>query len=119
MRPAVGNNNLEYERLKKLELLNPIIEYKTQGRELLQFQADQKIKWQEYTFQEVVNSVAAEAIVAAVDTQYVEELKEEYVGYKYQKIKTIVTQLRTWYVITTKENLAIKSHFLAPWIDTP
>ena len=24
-----------------------------------------------------------------------------------------------WYVITTKEKLAIKSHFLTPWNDTP
>ena len=28
------------------------------------------------------------------------------------------TQLRTWYVITTKEKLDIKSHFLAPCSDT-
>ena len=28
-------------------------------------------------------------------------------------------QLQTWYVITTKENLAIKMHFLEPWRDTP
>ena len=28
------------------------------------------------------------------------------------------TQLSTWYVITTKEKLAIKAHFLAPWSNT-
>ena len=57
--------------------------------------------------------VAIEAIVAAIDTQYVEELKEEYIGYKNQTIKTLVTQLSTWYVITTKEKQYIKAHFLA------
>ena len=31
----------------------------------------------------------------------------------------MVTQLRMWYVITTKEKLAIKYHFLAPRSDTP
>ena len=63
--------------------------------------------------------MAVEAIVAAVDTQYVEELKEDYVGYKNQTIKTMVIQLRMWYVITTKEKLAIKAHFLATWSNTP
>ena len=63
--------------------------------------------------------VVAEAIVAAVDAQYVEELKEECVGYNNQTIKTLVTQLSTWYVITTKEILDIKAHFLAPWSNNP
>ena len=40
------------------------------------------MEWQEYPFQEVVDSVAVESIVAAGDAQYVEELKEDYVGYK-------------------------------------
>ena len=102
MRPAAGNNNLDYERLKKPELVNPKIEDSNQVWELLQIQADQKVEWQEYTFQEVVDAVAVEAIFAAVDAQYVEELKEEYLGYKNQTIKTLVTQLRTWYIITTK-----------------
>ena len=31
----------------------------------------------------------------------------------------MVKQLQTWYVITTKENLAIKANFLEPWSDTP
>ena len=31
----------------------------------------------------------------------------------------MVTQLSKWYVITTKENLAIKAYFLAPRSNTP
>ena len=31
----------------------------------------------------------------------------------------MITQICTCYVITTKEKLAIKAHFLAPWSDTP
>ena len=31
----------------------------------------------------------------------------------------MVKQLQTWYVITTKENISIKKHFLEPWSDTP
>ena len=59
-----------------------------------------------------------EAISAAVDTQYVKEIKEEYLGYKNQTIKKMVTQICTWYVITTKENLATKYPFLATWSNT-
>ena len=46
MRPAAGNSNLYCERLKKPELLNPIIKDSTQGLDLLQFQANQKVEWQ-------------------------------------------------------------------------
>ena len=63
--------------------------------------------------------VAVEAMVVAIDKQYVKELKEDYKGYKKQTIKTMVTHLRTWYVINTKEKLAIKSHFLAPCSKNP
>ena len=77
MRYVAGNSNLDYERFKKPELLNLIIKNSPQGRKLLQFKADQKFKCQDYTFQEVVNSVEVEAIVAAIDMQYVKELKEE------------------------------------------
>ena len=119
MRLAAKNNHLDCERLQKPKLLNPRIEYSTQGRDLLQFQVDQKVKWQECNFQEVVDLVTVESIVAAVDAQYVEEIKEEYLKYKNQTIMTTVTQIRTIYDITTKEKLYIKAHFLTPWSYTP
>ena len=67
----------------------------------------------------MVDSVAVEAIVAAIDAKYVGELKEDYVGYKNHTIKTLVTHISTWYVITTKDKPDIRVHFLAPWSDTP
>ena len=45
MRLDARNNNLNYERLKKPELINPRIEDITQGQELLQFQTDQNVEW--------------------------------------------------------------------------
>ena len=66
-----------------------------------------------------MDSVAVEAIATAADTQYVEDLEEDYGSYKTQTIKTIIEKLQTWYVIMTKEKLAIKVHFLAPWINMP
>ena len=122
MRPKCNlppGNNLKCKRLANPKILFPKNEDNTKGSKLLQTQEDQKVEWQEYTFQEVVDSVEIKFNVAAVDMQYAEELEEDYVGYRNQTIIIMVTQLRTWCIITTKENLAIKEHSLAPWSDTP
>ena len=87
MRLAAGDNNLNCERLNKLELPSSRISDSTNGQKFLYLQEDQKFKCQEYTFKEVVNSVAVEAIFSAVDAQYIEEPKEDYVGHKNQTIK--------------------------------
>ena len=63
--------------------------------------------------------MAVEAIAAAVDEQYIDELRKEYVGYKNATIKTMIKQLRSWFVITNSKKIAIKTAFLAPWADTP
>ena len=67
----------------------------------------------------VIDAVAVEAIAAAVEEQYIDKLREEYVGYKNATIKTMIKQLRSWFVITNSEKIAIKTAFLAPWADTP
>ena len=99
---AVGNQDLEFGRIKNAEILNPKIEDGTKGRELPQFQDYHRVNWQEYTFQQVVDAVAVESIVVDIDVQYVEEIKEDYMGYNNHTIKTMLDQLQTWYVITTK-----------------
>ena len=70
---------------------------------LLQFQEDHRVNYQEYTLQEVVDFVAVETIVAAVDAQYMKDLEEDYFCYKNQTIKKIIEQLQMCYVITTKD----------------
>ena len=114
MRIADGIQDLECGRIKRPKLPNTKIEDDTKGRNLIQIQGEHKVNWQEYTFQEVIDALAFKAIVAAVDAQYVEHLEENYIGYKNQNIWTMVHQIQTWYVITTKENIAIKAHFLDP-----
>ena len=42
------------------------------------------MEWQEYTFQTVLDAIGVKSIVTAVDNQYVEELSEDYIGYKNQ-----------------------------------
>ena len=104
---------------QKNKLLNPKIEDDTKGRNLIQFQEDHKVDWQEYTFQEVVYTVAVKAIVAAVDAQYVEELEQNYVSYNNHSIKTMIKQIQKWYVIKRLSLVVMTAQFLDPWRDTP
>ena len=87
---AAGIQDLECRRIKRSELLNTKIVDNTKGHRLLQIQEDHKIHWQEYTFQEAINSISVKAIVAVIDAQYVEQLEEDHVGYKNQNIRTMV-----------------------------
>ena len=61
--------------LKKPALIHPNTANDTKGRDLVQFQEDHKLRWMEYHFQMVIDAVAVEAIVAAVDKQYIKDLK--------------------------------------------
>ena len=119
MRLAARIQDLKCGHIKWPELLSPRIEDDTKGCELLQVQEDHKVHWQEKIFQEAIDAVAVKAIVAAIDAQYMEQLEEDCVGYKDQNIQTMFEQLQKWYVITTKGNLAIKTHFLETLSNTP
>ena len=119
MRLAARVQYLKCGRIKRPRIINPKIEDDTKGRVLLHIQEDHKIHCQEYTFQEMIDAMAFKAIVEDVDTQYVEQLEKDYAGYKNQNIWTMVKQLQMWYVIMTKETLAIKAHFLKPCSNTP
>ena len=93
VRLAARDKTLDCKRLANPDILNPKMDDNKKGRNILQIQEDQRVQWKEYTFQEVVDSMAVEAIAAAVDAQYVNDLEEDYVGYKHQTIKMMVTQL--------------------------
>ena len=92
--------------LKKPALIHPNTANDTKGRDLVQFQEDHKLRWMEYHFHIVINAVEVEAIVAAVGEQYMDKLKDDYVGYNNQTIKTMVLQLPTWFFITNIEKVA-------------
>ena len=66
-----------------------------------------------------MDTVAVKAIVTAVNEQYIKKLRKEYIGYKTQTFKSMIVQLRTWFVITHTEKIAIKAHFHDLWSDTP
>ena len=102
MRLVTGDAALDCARLPLPSRINAQIMDATVGCALLQLQEEQKVEWQEYTFQTVLDAIGFEAIVAAVDDQYVEELSEDYIGFKNHTIATMFTHLLTWFVITNK-----------------
>ena len=114
MRLVTTDKSLDCTYLKKPALIHRIIANDTKGRGLVQLQEDHKLRWTEYHFQMVIDAVAVEAIVTTVDEQYIDDLKEYYFGYNNQTIKTMLRQLRTWFVITNSERVAIKAQFYAP-----
>ena len=119
MRLVTTDESLDCTYLKKPALIHPIIANDTKGRDLVQLQEDHKLRWTEYHFQMVVDAMAVKAIVVAVNEQYIYELKEDYISYNNQTIKTMLLQLCTWFVITKSKKFAIKAHFHDPWRDTP
>ena len=54
-------------------------------------------------------------MVAAVDNQYVDNKKEDYIAFKNQTIFSLLTHFRTWFKISNKKKIDIKAHFHAPW----
>ena len=74
---VANNTSLGCSRIPKLQRINGAIQDTITGRKLLQLQNNQKMEWQDYTLQNVINELGVEAIIAAVDTQYVDELAED------------------------------------------
>ena len=111
MKLITNDANLNCSRLLLPARINPAITDTTTGRQLLQLQDDQKLEWQDYTFQQVIDEIGVQAIVGAVDAQYFDKLAEDYIGYKNHTIATMLAQLWTWFLITTQEKKGVKARF--------
>jgi hypothetical protein len=72
---------------------------------------------QEFWKQEAVDAIIVERIVSEiVDSTYVEELEDDYIGYSSQTIKTIIDHLKTeWCTVTTLEKKQASEAFNLQW----
>ena len=79
--------------------------------------AEHNLESQEFWKQEAVNAIVVEQIVnEVVNATYVEELKDDYIGYATQTIKTILAHLKTeWYIVPTLEKKLAKAAFSLEW----
>ena len=73
--------------------------------------------WQNFYKQESVQGVIVDRLVLeAVDSDYVEELEDEYLGYSRETIKTVLTHIKTNYcTITTLDKKEAKDAFEQLW----
>ena len=91
--------------------VHPDIDARTSKFELLTLQEDQKLIITEYQQQVAVNNTLKECLIKAVDEQYIEELKKDYIGYANETTKTILAHIKTtWCKVTTHEKRKAKAH---------
>jgi flagellar hook-associated protein FlgK len=79
--------------------------------------ATHNLENQEFWKQEAVDAIMVERIVSeVVDSTYVEELEDDYIGYSSQTIKTIIDHLKTeWCTVTTLEKKQASEAFNLQW----
>ena len=70
------DDSLECAWVKNPALIHPNIASSIKGWDLIQLQENHKLRWTEYHFQMVIDTVVVQAIVAAVNEQYIDNLKE-------------------------------------------
>ena len=119
MRLVTKDNNITCTKITKPDKTSSKITKDSNAKEIITYQDENKLLWQEYEFQQAINSVGVEYMVSAVDGQYVDDKKEDYIAFKNQTILSLLTHLRTWFKISNKEKIDIKARFHAPWSDTP
>eukprot|EP00804_Cyclotella_cryptica_P015621 CCRYP_003615-RA/>CCRYP_003615-RA protein AED:0.62 eAED:0.37 QI:0/0/0/0.5/1/1/2/0/406 len=79
--------------------------------------ADHNLECQEFWKQEAVDAVIVEKIVReGVDSPYIEELDDDFIGYSTQTVKTLIEHLRReWCIVTTLERKQAAAAFHIQW----
>ena len=96
--------------------VHPDIDAQTSKFELLTLQEEQKLIITEYQQQVAVDNTLKECLIKAVDEQYIEELKKDYIGYANKTTKTILAHIKiTWCKVTTQEKQKAKAQIRDPW----
>ncbi len=99
--------NLEFQSLKK----DKLTKYKVQ-----QLEAETRQKITAYLTQEEMSKELVRWMVASIETEYIEELDNEYTGYNNKTPKTIMAHLATKYCKATVANqLKADGKFAKPW----
>jgi hypothetical protein len=82
----------------------------------LRWTREQDEKIMDYQTQEEADDTLKEFIIEAVDPQYIEELKMDYVGYGNETAKTMLHHIKsTWCKITTREKGIAQQRLREPW----
>ena len=100
--------------------INREITDETKPTEIIRLTKKQDKKWIAYHTAEAAKEIGVNLLVAAVEEQYVVELRQDYVGYKNRSPRAIIEHLgTTWVKITNSDKVAAKEAFVFDWADTP
>ena len=114
--PLSGDANFHYRPLRNPGNVDPTIDENTSEFETLTKQAAQAIKIKEWRTSEAVESIGVKRIIANVESQYIEEIKEDFIGYNNATIHSMFQHLRDeWCIVTTGEKKSGKAMFYEPW----
>jgi hypothetical protein len=115
-RTLSGDATFHYRKLANPGNVDPTIDEDTTEFETLTKQAAQAIKIKEWRTADAVESIGVRRIIANVESQYIEEIKEDFIGYNNATIRSMITHLRDeWCIVTTGEKKSGKALFYEPW----
>ena len=96
--------------------VDPRINGNTSNYDRLRYTREQDEKILDWYTQEEVDDTLKNLIINAVDPQYIEELKQDYVGYANETAKTMLSHIKnTWCKITTREKGVAQRALREPW----
>ena len=119
MRIVANNNQLDFSRIDKPNIVNPEITTDTKYRDLLKLQEEKLALWESFVYQKFVGQVGVETIVTSVDEKYIKPLHQKYMGYNKRTILEMLAQLGTCFTITNTEDIKMRNYFEPPWSNTP
>ena len=96
--------------------VDPRINRNTSNYDRLRYTREQDEKILDWYTQEEVDETLKTLIINAVDPQYIEELKQDYVGYANEIAKTMLSHIKnTWCKITTRKKGVAQRALREPW----
>ena len=96
--------------------IDPRIDGQTSNYLRLLYTREQDEKLLDYHTQEEVDDALKNLIIEAVDPQYIEEKKRDYVGYANETAKSMLAHIKsTWCKITTREKGVAQRALREPW----
>ena len=119
MRRVTKDGNLDCTRAPKPPLLSPRLTDTTTATDGKTFAAEHRQVWFEYYLDQVVDLYGVAKIIASTDTQYLAELKMDYVVFAKETTQTMLAHLRTQPVVLNEEKRVLRRYFFRPWSDSP
>ena len=109
---ATLNSLRTNKRLNEPDAVHPDIKDDTKQTDLLRLTKIEDERWTAFHIQEAATEIGVAMLVANVEDQYLVELNEQYVGFRNQTTRTILTHLtKTWVKVQNHEKVESTNAF--------